>query len=105
MIDDAEEESVAAILELELELTFEDVAAGASELLEEELLATELDTDRLEGVILDATEELMATDETAVGLDLLLPPPPPPPPHPTNPKDTLKISPVRLEDNAFINIP
>lgn len=69
-----------------------------TELLEEELLETELDTEldteTLEGITLDATAELMATDETAAGLDLLLPlPPPPPPPQPTNSSALPRITP------------
>jgi hypothetical protein len=72
-------EDIAVILELERE----DVVVREAELFEDELL----DTERLEGITLDATEELIATDETAVGLDLFPPPPPPPPlppPQPTN---------------------
>jgi len=61
--------------------------------LEEELLDTELDTETLEGITLDAIEELVATDETGAGLDLLPPLPPPPPPQPTNSSALPRITP------------
>jgi len=61
-------------------------------LIIEELLDSELDIERLEGVKLDATAELMATDDTTTGLGLL-PPPPPPPPQPTNSSTLPRITP------------